>query len=200
MTICLVTDRRQRSVVEQAVEAAQAGVDLIQIREPGLESAHLAALVTEVVRVTRSSRTRVVVNDRVDVALARGADGVHLRGDSVAAARVRGIVPPGFLIGQSVHGIEETVTAARHVDYFIAGTVFPTPSKPGHTDLLGREGLAAIARSVPVPVLAIGGISVDTVCDVLAAGASGVAAISLFTGRDRPIKDVVRALRARCSP
>lgn len=200
MTICLVTDRRRRAPVEQAVEAVQAGIDLIQVREGGLQTSELAAMVTQVVRVTRTSHTRVVVNDRLDVALACGADGVHLRGDSVAASRLRAIVPPGFLIGKSVHSLDEAVAAAPHVDYIVTGTVFPTSSKPGRTDLLGLSGLAAIARGVSVPALAIGGMSLDRAGDVFAAGAAGIAAITLFTERDRPITDVVRALRAKFGP
>ena len=200
MTICLVTDRTRRAPVEQAIEAAQAGIDLIHVREGGLQTSELAAMVTQVVRVTRASHTRVVVNDRLDVAVACGADGVHLRGDSVAASRVRTIAPAGFLIGQSVHSLDEAVAAAPHVDYIVAGTVFPTPSKPGRTELLGLTGLSAIARGVSVPVLAIGGIDLDRVKEAFAAGAAGIAAITLFTGRDRPITDVVRALRAQFGP
>lgn len=197
MTICLVTDGRRRSPAEQAVEAVEAGVDLIQIREPGLESADLAALVTEVVRAARGSRTRVVVNDRLDVAMACGADGVHLRADSVPPARARSVAPPGFLIGRSVHAVAEAVAVAGHVDYVIAGTVFPTSSKPGRTELLGVNGLAAIAAAVRVPVLAIGGIGVERVGEIATAGAAGIAAVSLFTDAERPIKEVIRALRAR---
>jgi thiamine-phosphate pyrophosphorylase len=195
--ICLVTDRRLRAPVEQAGEAAAAGVDLIQIREGDLEAGDLAALTTDVVGATRGSATRVVVNDRVDVAVACGADGVHLRGDSMPAARVRAMAPEGFLIGCSVRETGEAVAAARAADYLIAGTVFPTTSKPGMTAFLGLTGLAAITRAVSVPVLAIGGMSVARSAGVAAAGAGGLAAISLFTDRDRPIKEVVRQIRER---
>jgi thiamine-phosphate diphosphorylase len=197
MMICLVTDRRRRSPVEQAGEAAAAGVDLIQIREGDLEAGELAALTTEVVGVTRGSATRVVVNDRVDVAVACGADGVHLRGDSMPAARVRTMAPEGFLIGCSVREPGEAVAAARAADYLIAGTVFPTTSKPGMTAFLGLPGLSAICKAVSVPVLAIGGMSVARAADVAAAGAGGLAAISLFADADRPIKEVVRQIRER---
>ena len=93
MTICLVTDRRRRPPIAQAAEAIDAGVDLIQIRERDLETSALVSLVLRVVELTRGSRTRVVVNDRLDVALACGAHGVHLRGDSIPASRARRIVP-----------------------------------------------------------------------------------------------------------
>jgi thiamine-phosphate pyrophosphorylase len=197
MTICLVTDRRRRSPVEQAAEAVDAGVDIIQIRERDIDAAELVALVTRVVRVARGSPTRVVVNDRLDVAMACEAHGVHLRGDSVAPARVRAMVPPGFLVGRSVHQIDEAIAVAPHVDYLIAGTVFPTSSKPGRTELLGLSGFASIAAAVRVPVLAIGGIAVDHAGDLAAAGAAGIAAVSLFTDAERPIKEVTSPLRAR---
>ena len=194
MTICLVTDRRRRPPVEQAREAAEAGVDIIHVRERDLDARALCTLVEGIVgavRHSRGSRTRVVVNDRIDVALAAGADGVHLRGDSVPPARARSLAPAGFLVGQSVRSVDQAVDAARWCDYLVAGTVFPTPSKPGMTAFLGLDGLAAIAEAVSVPVLAIGGASVERAGDIAAAGATGVAAIGLFTDPDRPIKQVV---------
>ena len=194
MTICLVTDRRRRPPVEQAREAAEAGVDIIQVRERDLDARALCALVQDVVRVTRGSRARVVVNDRLDVALAAGADGVHLRGDSIPPARARSLAPAGFLLGASVRTEAEAVEAARWCDYLVAGTVFPTNSKPGMTAFLGLAGLASIAKAVSVPVLAIGGVSVDRAADVAAAGGGGVAAIGLFADPDRPIKEVVNRI------
>ena len=191
MTRCLVTDRRRlcpeadslpaalACVVEQARRAAAAGVDLIQIRERDLEAAALAALVAEVVAVTRGSVTRVVVNDRIDVALAAGADGVHLRGDSVPVEAARRLLAAPRLVGRSVHGIEEARSASG-ADYLIAGTVFSSASKPGAAELLGLDGLRAIVRATPIPVLAIGGITADRIADVLATGAAGIAAIGLF--------------------
>lgn len=197
MTICLVTDRRRRPPIAQAAEAIEAGVDLIQIRERDLETSALVSLVLRVVELTRGSRTRVVVNDRLDVALACGAHGVHLRGDSIPASRARTIVPQGFVIGRSVHERAEALAVAADVDYLIAGTVFPTASKPGRLDLLGPDGLASIASAVSIPVLAIGGITPERVGDVAAAGAAGIAAVGLFVDADRPIKDVIGVLQAR---
>ena len=196
MTICLVTDRRRRAPVEQAAEAAVSGVDIIQIRERDLEARDLAALVAGVLGATRGSSTRVVVNDRLDVAIACGADGVHLRGDSIPPDRARTIVPDGFLIGCSVHSAAEALAAAG-ADYLLAGTVFPTESKAGKTHFLGVDGLTAVTRAVRIPVLAIGGVTVERVEGLAAAGASGVAAIGLFADAHRPIKEVVRQLRER---
>jgi thiamine-phosphate pyrophosphorylase len=191
--LCLVTDRRRllpgasfdaagRRLVSQAQWAAAAGVDLIQIREPDLEAALLAHLVDDVLQVCRGSRTRVVVNDRADVALACGADGVHLRHDSIAAAPLRRIAPPGFLIGRSVHDPAEAATAGP-VDYLIAGAVFATSSKPAGHPAIGLDGLAKIVRAAGVPVLAIGGLRADDLDRIVATGAVGIAGIGLFISR-----------------
>ena len=189
--LCLVTDRRRlcsetvafevarRRLIDQAKWAVTSDVDLIQVRERDLETADLARLVSDLVRVTRGSGTRVVVNDRLDVALACGADGVHLRHDSVRAETVRTIAPAGFLVGRSVHGLAEAVGAGP-VDYLIAGTVFPTPSKPAAAALLGLDGLAEVVQAVAVPVLAIGGITRERLDEVAATGAAGAAGIGLF--------------------
>src|SRR5438477_8105732 len=191
VVLCLVTDRHRlcaeprgfeaarRRLIDQAKWAVRSNIDLIQVRERDLETAELARLVSDLVRVSRGSGTRVVVNDRLDVALACGADGVHLRHDSVRAETVRTIAPAGFLVGRSVHGRAEA-EGAGPVDYLIAGTVFPTASKPSAMPLLGLGGLAAIVQAVAVPVLAIGGITRDRLDEVAAIGAAGVAGIRLF--------------------
>jgi thiamine-phosphate pyrophosphorylase len=157
----------------------KAGVDLIQVRERDLDAAALAALVIELLIIATGTPTRIVVNDRIDVALACGADGVHLRGDSIPIASARRLAPAGFLIGRSVHGVREAIAAAG-ADYLIAGTVFPSASKPAAAPLLGLEGLSAIVRAVDRPVLAIGGVSGERIDEVAAAGAAGFAAIGLF--------------------
>jgi thiamine-phosphate pyrophosphorylase len=189
--LCLVTDRHRlcsdgaafevarRRLIDQAKWAVASDVDLIQVRERDLEAVDLAGLVSELVRVSRGSGTRIVVNDRLDVALACGADGVHLRHDSVRAEAVRTIAPAGFLVGRSVHGKAEAA-AAGPVDYLIAGTVFSTVSKPDATPMLGLDGLAEVVQAVAVPVLAIGGITRDRLDEVAAAGAAGAAGIGLF--------------------
>ncbi|MBI3400036.1 MAG: thiamine phosphate synthase [Acidobacteria bacterium] len=191
MSACLVTDRRRlagadapfaetrRAVIAQVRDAAAAGVDLVQVRERDLSSADLAALVVDLLAVTRGSGTRLVVNDRLDVALACGADGVHLRSDSIAPADARRLAPGGFLIGRSVHTADEARRAAG-ADYLIAGAVFATASKPGATRWLGLDGLRSIVKAAGAPVLAIGGVTVDRLDEIAAAGAAGIAAIGLF--------------------
>jgi thiamine-phosphate pyrophosphorylase len=217
-----VTDRRRLSVgaadpgrarqclLEQAQHAVDAGIDILQIREPDLEASELARLVTWMVALARGSRSRIVVNDRLDVALACGAGGVHLRVDSMPPPAARSIAPRGFVIGRSVHTLEEAAAVASDVDYLIAGTVWPSESKPcgaAGPPLLGLSGLSAIAAAVEVPVLAIGGVTVDRIPGVVSCGAAGVAAIGLFMGspgdaggsgcRARALHGTVQAARAR---
>jgi thiamine-phosphate pyrophosphorylase len=180
--------------------AARAGVQLIQIREPDLNGRSLCELVRSCVRATGHTEARVVVNDRVDVALAGGAHGVHLRSDSPSAKRIRDIVPSEFLVGRSVHGAEEAerVTAEGGLDYLIAGTVFPSISKPSGTEILGVQGLRAIVTRVQVPVLAIGGVTGVTAAAVAETGARGAAAIGMFceAGADTArLEQVVGSIR-----
>lgn len=182
-----------------------AGVDVIQVRERDLDSRDLQAVVEDIVGLTRGGTTRVVVNERVDVALACGADGVHLRADAPPADVVRRMTPERFVVGRSVHSVMEAA-AAGPVDYLIAGTLFPTRSKGRDTPLLGVQGLAEIVRAVRVPVLGIGGVTVEQAAEVAAAGAAGLAAIGLFMNetsedpascRAMPLGAVVGALRRR---
>jgi thiamine-phosphate pyrophosphorylase len=198
--ICMVTDRRRLSGAEAQVRrvaaAAAAGVHLVQVRERDLDGRALLELVAACVAAVRHSRTRVVVNDRLDVALAAGAHGVHLRADSVPAARIRGIVPPGFLIGRSVHAIDEARRgdAEGGLDYLVFGTVFATPSKPGIASA-GPSALAGLVSAVKLPVLAIGGITASTARLAAGAGAAGVAGIGLFAGeRDDSVQEITNAL------
>jgi thiamine-phosphate pyrophosphorylase len=185
-----VTDRHrfgsawEASLVERVRAAAHDGVHLVQIRERDLDGGPLMRLVASCVDAVRGTRTRILVNDRLDVALAAGAHGVHLRADSFSARRVRPCVPSPFLIGQSVHSIAEAANAADEgaTDYLIFGAVFETSSKPGRA-AAGLAGLARIAAATRLPVLAIGGITAGRIGQVMAAGACGVAGISLF---DRP--------------
>ena len=200
--ICLVTngatrqahDAAANTLVELAVRAAEAGVDIVQLRERHLSGADALRLARRVIAALDRFPTAVVVNDRTDVALASGADGVHLRGDAMRASRVRAVafdsrerersLRPGreFLIGRSVHSLREALEADADggADYLIFGTVFPTASKPeGHT-VAGVESLKEVCASVRLPVLAIGGLNVGRLPDVAAAGAAGIAGVGMF--------------------
>lgn len=198
MILHLVTDLRRfapgvpqsdavAALMAQVAHAVAAGIDAVQIREPHLAARDLTALARAVVSATRRTRTRVLVNERLDVALAAGADGVHLRGSSLDAARVRAAVRPGFLLGRSVHSPEEAADAGP-VDYLIAGTIWSTPSKSEGHALLGPDGLASVVASSLVPVLAIGGVTLERVAAVAGTRAAGIAAIGTWMGPDTPAR------------
>ena len=203
--ICLVTDRRRTGPIPGdgiapllglIGSAALAGVDLIQIRESDLDDRTLEDVVRQAVALTRATTTQIIVNDRVDVALAAGAAGVHLKETSIPAERVRRLAPPRWLVGRSVHGTAEAirVTAAGAVDYLMVGTVFETTSKAGQAPI-GPDGLAATVRAVRVPVLAIGGVTVGNVRLVGQAGAIGLAAIAELVDAGPQLDQVVENLR-----
>ena len=198
--ICVVTagHGREQPLLDLINEAAQAGVDLIQIRERRLDDRALVTLTRRAIEATRGTRSRIVVNDRVDVALAAQASGVHLRADSFAAGRIRTLAPPGFLIGRSVHDPAEAaaVESGGGCDYLLFGTVFPSTSKSPTDPIAGPGALHEVCATVSIPVLAIGGISIENVSQVAAAGAAGIAAISLFERGDQ-IAATVSTLRRR---
>lgn len=166
--------------------AAQAGCQLIQIREKDLSPRALSAFTRQAIAVARPHGARVLVNDRLDVALAAGADGVHLRVSSLPAAAVRAVVMSkgldDFLIGVSTHSMAEAkVAAAGGADFIVCGPVYDTPSKQAYGAPLGLEHLAEICQAVRIPVLALGGISAENFHEPLQRGAAGIAAISLFS-------------------
>jgi thiamine-phosphate diphosphorylase len=193
--ICMVTspDESEAAVVSRIASAARGGTHLIQIRQPALEGRALVRLVAQAVAATQGTAARVLVNDRLDVALGARAHGVHLRGDSMPAPRARAIAPPGFVIGRSVHSAEEAEAADRGggLDYLLFGTVFPTLSKPGIA-AAGIEALADVCARVALPVLAIGGVTRARVAAVAQAGAAGFAAIGMFA--DPAADGLTRAL------
>jgi thiamine-phosphate pyrophosphorylase len=162
-----------------------AGVDWIQIREKDLPARELFGLTTECVALAAAG-TRILVNDRLDVALAAGAAGVHLGRESAPAREVKkwcraGHAPPGFLVGVSCHSLNEALAAeADGADYIFFGPVFATPSKEAFGPPQDIARLAEVCRSVRIPALAIGGISPENAAECLRAGAAGIAAIRLF--------------------
>lgn len=186
----MITDRSRFAaagdeLVLRVGAAAAAGIHLVQVRERDMEARDLSRLVSRCLAAVRGTRTRILVNDRLDVALATGAHGVHLRGDSVPASRVRALAPIGFLIGRSVHSRGEAVAASIDggVDYLLFGTVFTTRSKPGQTPA-GVKALAEVVAATPVPVLAVGGVSPETVSQLPGTGCAGFAAIGWFAEGD----------------
>ena len=199
--ICMITDGRLTvganadAWLARVVAAARAGAHLIQIRERQLDDRNLTAVVARSVVAVRDTRARVIVNDRLDVAVACGAHGVQLRSDSFPAGRGRAITPPGFLIGRSIHSAAEVAAAGDAVDFLIFGTVFATASKPGRTPA-GTSGLAEAVRATAIPVLGVGGVTAGNAADVARTGAAGIAAIGLFGDADRASSAVNQMVHA----
>ena len=195
-----ITDRTQivSGTLETRIAAAiAAGVDWVQIREKDLPARTLFSLAESAARqACQSGNTRVVVNDRLDVALAAKAHGVHLGTRSMPVNLARKIASPDFVIGASCHSLEEARTAqGAGADYIILGPIFPTPSKLQYGPPLGLETLRDVTSHVSIPVFAVGGVTLDRTPQCLHNGAAGIAAIRLFQESDS-MEDVIRELRS----
>jgi thiamine-phosphate pyrophosphorylase len=206
--VCVVTRARgaagspeRAGLVDRLTRAAAAGATLIQVRERLLDDRSLVAFVRELVAATRGTACRVLVNDRLDIALAAGAAGVHLKASSFSASDARRLAPAGFLVGRSVHSAEEAadVEAAGGCDYLVFGTVFPSASKPGDHPIAGLDALREVCRRVSLPVIAIGGATIARAAAIAGTGAAGAAAVSLFADAG-DIEAAVTALRNALTP
>jgi thiamine-phosphate pyrophosphorylase len=204
--LCYVTDRRGISpsacpadLLELIERACAAGVDWIQIREKDLPAREMLELSQRA--VAAAGKTRILVNDRLDVALAAGAAGVHLGGESAPVAEVvrwcrAGHAPAEFLIGASCHSLAEVLGAkSGGADYVFFGPVFATPSKLPYGPPQGIGQLAEVCQQACIPVIAIGGITAANAEECLQAGAAGIAAIRLFQ-EARELAALVKQLRA----
>jgi thiamine-phosphate pyrophosphorylase len=220
--LCYVTDRRSLTglagaassdvgdrLLERIEAAAVAGVDWIQIREKDLSGGELTTLVRSAIRRARAAgpSTHILVNDRVDVALAAEAHGVHLGESAIpvqGACRLRKEFfrrrgsPRNFMIGASCHSLSSALAAANAgAEYLYFGPIFDTPSKAAFGPAQGVDLLAKVCGAVQIPVLAIGGVTPANARDCLAAGATGIAAIRLFQ-EPGELRGIVATLRALC--
>ena len=188
--LCYVTDRKLlpapqiESLLAVVRGATAAGVDWIQIREKDFSARELAQLSRQVLAAGRGAGTRILINDRLDVALAAGADGVHLGAESLPVAEVVAWCAKRaahFVVGASCHSLAEAQSAEKAgASYLFFGPVFATPSKLAYGPPQGLQRLEEVCRSVKIPVLAIGGVTLENAATCLRAGASGIAAIRLF--------------------
>ncbi len=192
LSLCLVTDRaqtRERDLVDVVRECLGAGLQAVQLREKDLGAADLAVLGRRLRDATHAAAARLVVNDRVDVALAVDADAVQRTSTSLSIGDIRAVAGQRLRIGASVHSLAEALDAERAgADWIVFGPIFDTPSKRRFGAPQGLAALRSVTGQVRLPVVAIGGITPERVSDVLAAGATGVAVISAILSADSPGK------------
>ena len=182
LSVYVITDRRlagERSIVDVVRAAIQGGATVIQLREKEASTREMIALGRALLAMTRPARVPLIINDRVDVALAIDADGVHVGQDDMPAAVARQMIGPDKILGVSAETVEEAQAAEREgADYLGVGDVYGTTTKPDAGPPIGLEGLRRVAEAVSIPVVGIGGITPENAAAVIEAGAAGVAVVS----------------------
>jgi len=194
----LVTEPRKQpsELVRCAALALDGGVDWLQLRDKSASAAALFAQARQLLTVVRQHGAQLAINDRLDVALGVGADGVHLAAQSVPVEAAVGLAGGRAMVGRSVHSLDEAISVAElGADYVTFGHVFPTSTHPGLPPR-GLDQLRAIVEAVEIPVLAIGGITADNLDEVLATGCTGVAVISAILSNPDPCDAAARLRRA----
>lgn len=201
-TLYLITDRRQvpgGDLVAAVHAALEGGVRAVQLREKDLSPRELFPLALALRALTRRYGARLLINDRIDVALAVEADGVHLGGKSLPAAAARKILGPDRLVAVSTHSLDDVRSARDEgADFVTFGPVWFTPSKAPYGNPLGPERLREACRLAEIPVFALGGVKLDTIPEVLAAGA-GASLISGILASADPESAAARLLSALSS-
>lgn len=199
LTLYVVTAREVsgRSHEEQVEQAIRGGATAIQLREKTLPARDIAAIGRRIAEICTRSGVLFIVNDRADVAMACGADGVHVGQDDLPVRAARAIVGTGKIVGASAGTVTEAQRAqAEGADYLGVGSVFLTSTKPDGGEPLGVVTLAEIIRAVRIPVVGIGGITAENVVEVIRAGAAGVAVVTAVVGQ-QDISTAARRLRER---
>ncbi len=201
--VYLITDRRQAKdgdILAAVAAALDGGIRAVQLREKDLGGRDLFRLAEAMRRLTARYKARLLVNDRVDVAYAAGADGVHLGGGSIPVGEARALLGTRALIGRSAHGIDELAAAERDgADFATFGPVYATPSKAAYGPPVGVAALAAACAGATVPVFALGGVGPGNMNETLKAGAFGIALISAVVAAADP-RAAALELTARFAP
>ncbi|MEW6527965.1 MAG: thiamine phosphate synthase [Spirochaetota bacterium] len=198
----LVTDRQLvKKPIEVVVEEAiKGGVDCVQLREKNIDTREFVEIAQTIKYITDRYNVPLIINDRIDVALAVQAYGVHLGQDDMPLKIARKIVPHAMVIGISVSTVNEAIEAEKDgADYIGAGSVFPTSTKDDISGIIGLEGLQEIKNAVNVPVIAIGGIQIHNAGDVIQHGADGIAVVSAIVASDEPYQAAKTLKEIICS-
>lgn len=189
-SLYLVTDRalaRGRTTAEIVQEAVAGGVTCVQLREKGCGTREFLAEARKLLAILRPLGVPLIINDRVDVALAAGAEGVHVGQQDMPLADVRRLGPAGWIIGVSAESVDDAIRAEQGgADYIGASPVFATPTKADHAPPLGLGGLRRIRAAVRIPLVAIGGLHAGNAREVIRAGADGLAVVSAIVAADSP--------------
>ncbi len=189
-TLYLITDRLQtgtRSLLETVDEALAGGVKAVQLREKELTSRELYELAFDMKKLTSRYDAKLLINDRIDIALAVDADGVHLGSNSIPIYRARKLLGKNRLIGVSCHNQVNAITAQeKGADFITFGPVFYTASKAKYGKPVGIDKLESVSHLLTIPVFAIGGVNVANTREVLATGATGIALISAIMSAHEP--------------
>jgi len=189
--LCLITDRNavKGSLLDVLESAVEGGVDAVQIRENDLTAKEIYEMIIAIKKMI-GDRAKIIVNDRIDVAIAAGADGIHLGWKSMPVKKAVAIARQYSMItGVSCHSVEDAFRCTDvGVDYISFGPVFETPSKKGILDARGLDGVRGVKALVSVPVTAIGGINEDNCADVIDAGADAVSVIRAVLSSENPRK------------
>ena len=189
-SLYLVTDRalaRGRPLADVVRAAVAGGVTCVQLREKEISAREFAAAARELLALLRPLGVPLIVNDRIDVALAAGADGVHVGQQDLSVADARRLGPPGWIVGVSAESVADAARAERDgADYVGASPVFATPTKTDHAPPLGLDGLRALRAATKLPLVAIGGLHVGNARETIRAGADGLAVVSAIVAADDP--------------
>ena len=189
-SLYLVTDRalaRGRPLADVVRAAVAGGVTCVQLREKEASAREFAVAARELLALLRPLGVPLIVNDRIDVALAAGADGVHVGQQDLSVADARRLGPPGWIVGVSAEAVADAARAERDgADYVGASPVFATPTKADHAPPLGLAGLRALRAATKLPLVAIGGLHAGNARETIRAGADGLAVVSAIVAADDP--------------
>ena len=192
-----VTERswlKNRTLHEAVEEALKAGVTFLQLREKNLDYDSFLQLAIEIKKIADKYKVPFVINDNVDVAIACGADGVHVGQEDMEAKEVRKIIGPDKILGVSAETVEQAIKAEQSgADYLGVGAIFPSPTKLD-AEVVSYETLTKICKAVSIPVVAIGGINEDNAMKLTGSGVAGIAVISAIFAKD-DITAAVKKLR-----